>query len=167
MLHRRVAVSIFAALAPFAFSACSDQSPLGSETTSDNVESPMLARGAAGTLYQLEVYATQIGTGAVLDAYVLDASGNPATDGTAVFYYCSLRGNPTESADCVTGSGRWRRYGSVGFFPRPETDAALGHALLGYTEPPPSGTTIGFRFRYSRGSTIASQFSNTANYTWP
>lgn len=71
MAHRQLAASIFAALAPFVFTACSEQSPLGSDATSDNVESPtVLARGAVeGTLYQLDVRAA--GLGAVLDAYVL------------------------------------------------------------------------------------------------
>src|SRR5215204_4133812 len=103
MPYRQLAARVFATLAAFAFTACSDQSPLGSDTTSD-VESPSgLARGAVeGTLYQLEV--TVAGAGARLDAYVLDAAGEPATDGVAVFYYCSLQGNPAPSTACVTGS---------------------------------------------------------------
>jgi hypothetical protein len=166
MPHRQLAASVFAALAPFAFTACSEQSPLGSDTTSDNVESPtVLARGAVeGTLYQLDV--TPDGLGARLDAYVLGAAAEPATDGVAVFYYCSLQGNPAPSTACVTGSGRWRRYGSVAFFPRPAGDPALGHALLAYDAAPSSGTTIGFRFRYTRGTTIASHDSNTDDQTW-
>ncbi len=65
------------------------------------------------------------------------------------------------------GIGRWRRYGSVNFFLRSATDPALGDALLGYTEAPSSGTTIGFRFRYTRGTTIASRYSNLVDHTWP
>jgi hypothetical protein len=164
--HYRLARFAFAVLPAFIFAACSDQSPLGSETAADDVESPTaLARGAvAGTLYQLDVRVD--GLGATLDAYVLDAAGEPATDGVAVFYYCSLQGNPAPSTACVTGSGRWRRYGSVSFSPRPATDPALGHALLAYDEAPSSGTTIGFRFRYTRGTTIASQYSNTDDQSW-
>jgi hypothetical protein len=162
MPHHQLAARIFAALAPFAFSACSEQSPLGA----DDVESPaVLARGAAeGTLYQMD--ARPAGLGAVLDAYVLDAAGEPATDGSAVFYYCSLQGNPAPSTACVTGSGRWRRYGSVRFFLRDATDSHLGHASLVYDAAPSSGTTIGFRFRYTRGTTIASQYSNTDDQSW-
>jgi hypothetical protein len=165
MQHSRL-VFTCAVLASFTFIACSDQLPLSSDLTSDNVESPtVLARGALeGTLYQLDVRLN--GLGATLDAYVLDAAGEPATDGVAIFYYCSLQGNSAPSTACGTGSGRWRRWGSVRFSPRPATDPALGHALMAYDEAPSSGTTIGFRFRYTRGTTIASQYSNTDDQSW-
>lgn len=164
MTRRRLAACIFAVLTPFAFTACSDQSPAAPDASlGSGPEVTTLAELTVGT-YLLTVYATSTGRGAVLDAYVRDASGNPATDGTAVFFYCSRQGVPAPRGACLTGSGRWVRYGSAGIIP---TGAKQGHALMGYTEAPPSGTTIGFRFRYTRGSTIASRYSNSANYTWP
>ncbi len=100
MLNRHLVTSTFAGLAAFALVACSDESPIAPNDV-QNVTT--LARGATqGTLYQLDV--RPAGLGAVLDAYVLDAAGEPATDGTAVFYYCSLQGNPAPSTACVTGS---------------------------------------------------------------
>jgi hypothetical protein len=163
MPHRRHASFISAVLAAFSFIACSDQSPAAPEATPDGVEH--LGRPAEGTLFLFTVYATTGGRGAVLDAYVLDASGNPATAGTAVFQYCSLQGAPAPSAACDAGSGHWVRWGSAGFI----TSGALeGHALMAYDLAPPSGTTIGFRFRYlGKGSGIANDLSNSADYTWP
>ena len=164
MPHNRLAAFIFAALAPFAFTGCSDQSPIAPDASLDGGQKVTpFAELATGT-YLLTVYATTAGRGAVLDAYVRDASGNPATNGIAVFYYCSRQGNPAPRAACLTGSGRWVRYGSAGII---STGTKQGHALMGYTEAPPSGTTIGFRSRYMQGSTIASGYSNSANYTWP
>jgi hypothetical protein len=167
MSHSRVRTFIVSALAPFAFVACASESLVVPQATPQDVRYAItLARPAAGTLYQLSVYATTLGTGAVLDAYVLDAFGAPATSGTVAFYYCSLRGNPAPSETCLTGGGHWVRYGSAGII---DTGPNQGHALLGFTESPPSGTTIGFRFRYSgQGSGIASAPSdNVADYTWP
>ena len=94
MPHRRLAASIFAVLAPFAFTGCSDQSPIAPDASLDGGQNVTpLAELAVGT-YLLTVYATSVGRGAVLDAFVRDASGNPATNGTAVFYYCSRQGAP-------------------------------------------------------------------------
>jgi hypothetical protein len=164
MPRHRLAAFIFAALAPFAFTGCSDQSPIAPDASLDDGQKVTpFAELAVGT-YLLTVYATTAGRGAVLDAYVQNASGNPATSGMAVFDYCSRKGNPAPSAACLTGSGRWVRYGSAGII---STGAKQGHALMGYTEAVPAGATIGFRYRYTRGSTIASGYSNSANYTWP
>jgi|SRR5215203_5163814 len=167
MPHSRFRAFIVGALAPFALLACAGESLVVPQATLQDVRyATIQARPADGTLYQLSVYATTIGTGAVLDAYVLDAFGAPATSGAVVFYYCSLRGNPAPSETCLTGGGHWVRYGSTGII---GTGPNLGHALLGFTESQPSGTTIGFSFRYSaQGSGIASAPSdNVADYTWP
>lgn len=163
MSHRRHGRFLSTALVALSFIACSDRSPVGPDAIPENVESATTPSLVQGT-YLLTVYATSFGRGAVLDAYVRDASGNPATNGIAVFYYCSRQGAPAPRGACLTGSGSWRRYGSAGIIP---TGTKQGHALMGYTEAPPSGTTIGFRFRYARGTTIASGYSNAANYTWP
>ena len=160
MPPRHLAACVFAALAPFAFTGCSERSPLAPNPSQNVTATAGLAVGS----YLLTVYATSAGRGAVLDAYVRDALGNPATSGIAVFYYCARQGVPAPRGSCLTGSGRWLRYGSAGIIP---TGSKQGHALMGYTEAPPSGTTIGFRFRYTRGSTIANGYSNSANYTWP
>jgi hypothetical protein len=164
MPRRRLAACIFAFLAPFAFTGCSDQSPIAPNAGPDGGQNVTTQAELVAGTYLLTVYATSVGRGAVLDAYVRDASGNPATSGTAVFYYCSRQGVPAPRGACLTGSGNWVRYGSAGIIP---TGTKKGHALMAYTEAPPSGTTIGFRFRYTRGSTIASGYSNSVNYTWP
>jgi len=167
MPHSRFRTFIVGALAPFAFLACAGESLVVPRATPQDVRYATLqARPADGTLYQLSVYATTIGTGAVLDAFVLDAFGAPATSGAAVFYYCSIRGNPAPSETCLTGGGRWARYGSVGII---DIGPNQGHALMTFSESQPSGTTIGFSFRYSgQGSGIASAPSdNVADYTWP
>jgi hypothetical protein len=171
MLPRKLAgFALTLGAAAGALVACSEQDSLAPVITPHGVENPgdgqdvaTLAGLPVGN-YLLTVYATTTGRGAVLDAYVRDASGNPATSGIAVFYYCSRQGKPTPRAACLTGSGRWVRYGSAGII---STGTKQGHALMGYTEAPPSGTTIGFRSRYMQGSTIASGYSNSANYTWP
>jgi hypothetical protein len=170
MPHSQLRTFIVGAVAPFAFIACADQSPVSPDATSHDVPyATILAQPINGTLYQLTVYATTVGTGAVLDAYVLDASGSPATSGAAAFYYCSLQGNPAPSEACLSGSGHWLRYGSAGFIHTDPPGPKEGHALLEYTQSPPSGTTIGFRFRYvGQGSGIANAWSdNVADYTWP
>src|SRR5215207_5435837 len=163
----RVRTLILGALAPLMLVACADQSLVGPlATPQDGQYANIQARAAEGTLYQLSVYATTFGTGAILDAYVLDAFGAPATSGSVVFYYCSFHGNPAPSETCLTGGGRWSRYGSSGII---GAGAKQGHALLTFTESQPSGTTIGFRFKFSgQGSGIASAPSdNVADYTWP
>ena len=160
MLNRHLATSTFAGLAAFALVACSDQSPIAPNDVQNVTPQANLVVGT----YLQTVYATTVGRGAVLDAYVRDASGSPATSGTAVFFYCSRQGVPVPKGACLTGTGRWVRYGSAGIIP---TGTNQGHALMGYTEPPPSGSTIGFRFRYTQGTTIASRYSNAADYTWP
>ena len=168
MSRSRFRTFIVGALAPFTMVACADESPVAPHATPTDVGYATIpARATEGTLYQLSVYATTGGTGAVLDAYVLDASGAPATSGTAVFSYCSFRGNPAPSGDLSHGWGTVRaRYGSAGII---DAGPNLGHALMGFTESQPSGTTIGFSFRYSsQGSGIASApGDNVADYTWP
>src|SRR5215203_4843621 len=167
MPHFRFRAFIVGALAPFALLACAGESLVVPQATSQDVRyATILAQPADGTLYQLSVYATDFGTGAILDAYVLDAFSAPATSGSVVFYYCSLQGNPAPSETCLTGGGRWRRYGSSGII---GAGPNQGHALLTFTESQPSGTTIGFRFKFSgQGSGIASAPSdNVADYTWP
>jgi hypothetical protein len=171
MLPRKLAgFALTLGAAAGALVACSEQDSLAPVITPHGVENPgdgqdvaTLAGLPVGN-YLLTVYATTTGRGAVLDAYVRDASGKPATDGIAVYYYCSRQGNPAPAAACLTGSGRWVRYGSAGIIP---TGVKQGHALMGYTEAVQSGATIGFRFRYTRGSSIASRYSNAADYTWP
>lgn len=167
MRHSRFRTFIVGALAPFAFVACAEESLVAPQATSQNVPNEAtLARAVEGSLYQLSVYATTLGTGAVLDAYVLDAFGAPATSGTVAFSYCSSRGNPAPSATCLTSEGHWVRYGSAGII---DIGPYQGHALLTYSQSQPSGTTIGFNFRYSgQGSGIASaQSDNVVDYTWP
>lgn len=167
MPNSRFRTLIVGALAPLASVACAGESLVAPHATPQDVRyAAILARPAEGSLYQLSVYATTFGTGATLDAYVLDAFGAPATDGSATFYYCSLQGNPAPSGTCLTGGGRWARYGSAGII---DAGPNQGHALLGFSASQPSGTTIGFRFRYSgQGSGIASASSdNVADYTWP
>ncbi|HEX5574239.1 MAG TPA: hypothetical protein VFX42_00085, partial [Gemmatimonadales bacterium] len=111
MPQGRLARFVFAAFAPLAFAGCSGSSPLAP----DNVQyATVLAQPAEGTMYLLTVYATTVGRGVVLDAYVEDASRNPATSGTAVFQMCSLQGIPAPSTDCNSGSGRWVRVGMAG-----------------------------------------------------
>jgi len=165
MSHCHLTGFIFAALTPCAFIACADQSPVAPGAPSDGDQGvPVLALAVTG-IYTLTVYATTVGRGAVLDTYVTDASGHPATSGTVTFKYCSLQGVPAPRSACNTGSGKWMFWGSAGIIP---TGPNKGHALMGYTEAPPAGTTIGFRSRYnSHGSSIASHLSNSANYTWP
>ena len=98
MPHSRFRTFIVGALAPFAFLACAGESLVVPQATPQDVRyATILARPADGTLYQLSVYATTTGTGAVLDAYVLDAFGTPATSGGVIFSYCALRGNPAPS----------------------------------------------------------------------
>src|SRR5215218_828289 len=167
MSYARVRTLLLGALAPLVLVACADQSLVGPlATPQDGQYANIEARAAEGTLYQLSVYATTFGTGAVLDAYVLDAFGAPATSGSAVFYYCSLHGNPAPSETCLTGGGHWIRYGSAGII---GSGPNQGHALMSFTESQPSGTTIGYRFKFSgQGSGIASApGDNVADYTWP
>ena len=165
MSRSRIRTLVLAAVAPLAFGACADGSLVAPIAVPQDAQHARAQAAAAGT-YQLTVYATTFGTGAVLDAYVLDAAGTPATSGTATFYYCSLRGNPAPSEACLTGAGRWARYGSAGIIP---SGPNQGHALMGFTESQPSGTTVGFRYQFSgKGSGIASAWSdNVADYTWP
>src|SRR5215203_164961 len=167
MPHSRFRAFIVGALAPFALLACAGESLVVPLATPQEVRyATILAQPADGTLYQLSVYATDFGTGAILDAYVLDAFGAPATGGSVTFYYCALQGNPAPSETCLTGGGRWVRWGSTSII---ESGPNQGHVVMAFTESQPSGTTVGFSFRYiGQGSGIANAPSdNVADYTWP
>jgi hypothetical protein len=164
MPHGQLTGIVFAAFAPLAFAGCSQSSPLAP----DNVQyATVLAQPVAGSVYLMTTHATTIGRGVVLDAYVEDASNNPATSGTAVFQMCSVQGTPAPSTDCISGAGHWVRIGSAGII---TSGPNAGHALFTPTSlAPPTGTTIGFRFRYiGQGSGIGNSLSdNAADYTWP
>jgi hypothetical protein len=169
MPYRHLGTSIFAVPAALAFVACSDQSPVAPGATADGAQyATTLAQPAEGQTYLFTVYATPVGRGAVLDAYVEDASGNPATSGTAFFQYCALQQVPAPSAECDSGSGHWVFWVRAGIIHTDPPGPNEGHALAVYDLAPPSGTTIGFRFRYlGQGSGIANETSNSADYTWP
>lgn len=151
---------VAAFLATVVFAACSDQSPVAPGATPDLIGGPsLLSRPVLGT-YELSFLPTGSGLGVVLKAHVEDASNNPAQSGTAIFQYCSLQGDPAPSTDCDTGSGSWVHFGMAGFL-------ASGDALLTFDLAPPSGTTIGFRFRYiGQGSGIANGVSAPGDHTF-
>ena len=163
MPHRHLPGFILAVLAAFVV-ACSDQSPVAPDNTPENFRSdPILAQPSEGT-YTISFLPTSSGLGVILVAYVADASG-PAEGGSAIFQYCSLQGEPAPSADCDTGSGGWVLWGKAGIIPPPSELA--GHASMVYGLVPPSGTTIGFRFRYiGQGSGIANGVSESADHTF-
>ena len=136
MPHRHLVRFIFAVPAAFAFVACSDQLPLAPGAAPDGEQyAPALAVAVTGT-YTLTVYATTTGRGAVLDTYVTDGSGHPATTGTVTFKYCSLQGIPAPRSACNTGSGKWTFYGSASIIHTVPAGSNEGHALMGYTEAP-------------------------------
>lgn len=165
MPHRQLARFILAVLAAFAFVACSDQSPIAPTATPDGVQHlTILAQPSKGT-YTMSFSPTSSGLGVILVAYVLDASNQPAQSGTAIFEFCSLRGVPAPSTDCDNGSGSWVHFGSAGIIPSPSP--LEGHALLTYDLVPPSGTTIGFHFRYlGMGNGIANGTSLSGDHTF-
>ena len=170
MPYRHLATFTFAVAATLGFVACSGQSPAAPRATPDGVQyATTLAQPAQGAVYLLTTYATTFGRGVVLDAYVEDASNNPATSGTASYQMCSLQGTPAPSTECNTGLGSWMRVGRAGIIHTDPPGPNEGHAL--FTPDflaPPTGTTIGFQFRYiGQGSGIANHLSNTADYTWP
>jgi hypothetical protein len=164
MPHRHLATFIFALLAAFAFIACSGQSPVAPGATSDGAQYvTTLAKPVDGT-YVLSFEPTISGLGVVLVAHVDDASGNPATSGTAIFQYCSLQGVPAPSTECDNGLGGWVFVGRSGILP---SGPRVGDALLTYDLAPSSGTTIGFRFWYNgAGNGIARGPSPSEDHTF-
>ena len=96
--------------------------------------------------------------GLVVIAHIADTSGNPATDGVVVFQYCAVRGVPAPSSACLDGSGRWRSiYNGVGVTPQGEASRVYGPV-------DPSISVIGFRFKYTKGSEIASGVSDPTDW---
>lgn len=103
----------------------------------------------------------------VLNAHILDANGQPAQDGTAIFEYCSYRGLPTNDinrADEAPASAcqdpsvaRWRQIGSFGVS---NGDAYLDFGVVRIPR------TIGFRLRYMRSSHIAPGTTDPADFVW-
>jgi hypothetical protein len=146
--------------------ACSDQLPVAPGATPEGRQyATMSAQPAAGT-YELSFLPTNSGLGVILRAHVQDAFGVPAERGTAIFQYCSLHGVSAPSVDCDTGSGNWTLWGRAGIIPSPSP--SVGDALMVYDLVPPSGTTIGFRFRYiGQNSGIANGVSASRDFTFP
>ena len=164
MPRRNLASALTAALAAGALVACSDQSPLAPYGTPEGLQSATtLAQPAKGT-YTLSFRPTVSGLGVILVAFVTDASGNPATSGTAVFYFCTLDGKPAPSSDCP-GSGGWVHAVSapiIPFSPNTGFAFAVDDDLV-----PPAGTTIGFHFRYlGQGNGIANGVSLPEDHTF-
>jgi hypothetical protein len=167
MPHGQLTRFVLAACSSLAFVGCSESSPVALDHPQYAIT---LARPAEGAVYLITTHPTQFGRGVVLDAYVEDASNTPATGGTATFQMCALQRIPAPSAECSSGSGSWVRVGSAGIIHTDPPGSNEGHAL--FTPDflaPPSGTTIGFRFKYiGQGTGITNSLSgNTADYTWP
>ena len=155
MLPRKLASFAMAVLSA-AFGACSDQSPVAPSASTDRVRAVSSMEHSVLGTYVLSVFSFT-GEGLALKAEVKDASGQPAS-GLVMFQYCSLQGQPAPSTECAAGSGRW-----VNWF--------VLHGFIGEVSVccffAPSGTTVGFRFRYiGQGSGTASRPSNTLDFTF-
>src|SRR4026209_3024370 len=143
MLLRQLSRFLVAVLPMCAFAACSDQSPVAPQGVNGGLQSARPSGGTPGT-YTMLFRPTPSGLSIILDAYVTDATANPALGGSAVFPFCATRGKPAPSAVCNSGSGRWARVGTAGII---SGGTEVGHALRVYDPAPQSvGTTIGFRF---------------------
>ena len=146
--------------------SCSDNPAVAPEVTGDGHAYEARATQPPAGTYEMSFLPTSSGLGVILRGHVEDASGNPAQSGTVTFQYCSLRGVPAPSVNCDTRSGNWARWGSAAIIPSPSPFE--GDALMAYDLAPPSGTTIGFRFRFTgRNSGIADGMSAPKDYTFP
>jgi hypothetical protein len=103
----------------------------------------------------------------ILKAHVEGSSG-AATDGTVTFQYCSLKGRPPNditradeapsSACDVDGTAAWANLMRIGV-----NQSGDAYANFGYVQLP---RTVGFRFKYSGGSSIAAGVSPSMDFTW-
>jgi hypothetical protein len=167
-LHLARVVVLLAGASAF---ACSERSPVAPEPQALPASQPLAiqAQSVEGS-YVLSFRPTGSGLGVILAAYVAQlGSGAPADSGTATFQFCAVGKAPRPRADCDSGSGHWVRWGSASIIPPPATNA--GFALMTYDLAPTSGTTIGFRFRYSGrskgdNSGIADGVSLSADHTF-
>jgi hypothetical protein len=140
-----------------AFGACSHESPVAPSASTDGVQAvTTLAQSVLGT-YVLSIFSYTVEEGLALKAEVKDASGQPAS-GIVMFQYCSLQGQSAPSSECETGSGHWVNWFVV--------QHVIGHIEVCCFNAP-SGTTVGFRFRYiGQGSGTANGTSNTIDFTF-
>ena len=98
-----------------------------------------------------------VGEFLVLKSQVKDVFGVPAVAGRVTYEYCSLNNEKVRSSECESGRGRWKRLFSM---PVDPVGSLFG---FGSCSTP---RTIGFRFRYSGGGSIADGVSPSADVTW-
>ena len=182
MFSRRFVPRVLCVAAVMSAAACSGQSPVAPAVTSGAASSADATAkrptgggsgGATAGIYEIGflkevrgVWGLQpvvdntlnIGESLVLTAMVTDASGALAQDGRITFEYCDLNSVKVQSSECATGRGRWRRYWSGDVHP-----LVGARVFFGSCSTP---RVIGFRLRYSGGSTIADGVSPPKDVTW-
>jgi hypothetical protein len=103
----------------------------------------------------------------ILRAHVEDSSGSPAQRGLVTFQYCSLKGLPSNDisrpdeapkAACDTRSAAWANLATFHVDDSGDAYYNFGVVLI--------PRTVGFRFRYSRGSDIAKGTSAAMDFLW-
>jgi len=147
--------------------ACSGQSPVGPGADASVLR--LSVQGVTGsyaisflketsTGLQAANDVEPVGTYLVLKSEVRDPAGNLAEKGTITYQYCSAGGQPAPTADCTSGSGRWKRWFSGA------TDPYGFRVGYGACSTP---RAIGFRFTYSGKNTgIANGVSAPRDFTW-
>jgi hypothetical protein len=174
-------------LGAFAFTACSNQTPLAPTAAAGGAGEVSAKPSATPGIYTLTFMARVDGTlqevtslpvqtaELILQASVTSSTGSAAQAGTVTFEYCSYKGRPPNDisrADeapkeaCEQGTASWARLGSLSVYPGMCPALGPGYACLnfGVVRLP---RDVGFRFRYaSQGSGIASGTSPSKNFTW-
>lgn len=98
-----------------------------------------------------------VGEFLVLMEQVKDASGAPAQDGRVTYEYCDVGNVKVQSSECASGRGRWKRLWTM------DVDPVGSRFGFGTCSTP---RVIGFRLRYSGGSSIADGVSAPKDVTW-
>jgi len=165
MERRRLVSLLRMTVAAAATGACAEHVPLAPDAATAPIS---LALGVAGTYeltfhtsrsYWEPVWSVPVGTEVMVRATVRDAAGALATSGSVTLERCTLAGSPAPSAACAGGGGSWKRVMSVRMDPSGFPPTMEGARCS-------SPRSIGFRFRYSGSSAIASGTSQARDISW-
>jgi hypothetical protein len=188
MSHHTSARFFVSAVVAVTLAACSSQAPVApGELISAEQSSLNAQRGGVPGVYTLsfwarnnitgpweEVFSKPVWTNVVLKADVKDTLGNPATEGSVTFEFCSYGGRrwdltqPDEAPKeaCEQGLATWTRLQQPVSVENGGCDSLMSGSVcrpLGYQYP----ITVGLRFRFAQAKgTILSGKSQSSNFVW-
>ena len=153
--------------AALGLSACSDRSPAAPDVAEDPRFAIQSSPGSYAIFFMKQNYpggliaaadAEPVGTYLVLRSEIRDNAGNLAQTGTVTYEVCMVGAEKVSSANCTSGSGTWKRWGSGSVDP-------IGTRFgFGSCSTP---RTIGFRVKYAaKNGAIAGGVSAPRDFSW-